>query len=423
MSLRILIVPEAISLAHVSRMLCVARAARQRGHDVHVASAPPYSDLFREADFEVQSLFSVPPDIALRAIRSGRILYTDDVLDRYVGDELKILRRARPDVVVGDLRLSLDISTEIADVPYVSVLNAYWTRYYAAPMPVPETMPLFRVLGRRLGRLLMPLVRPGILRSYARVFNRFRRRAGLPLRDNLFDVMASPHLTLLADAPQFAPCTGLPDHFRYVGPFLWEPDVPPPDWLDQVDEYRPTVYVPMGSTGTTDAFVLLLRELASAGLQVLATTCGQVPKSDVPEGCFVTELAPASALLRFASATVCHGGNGSIYQSLAHAVPVVCVPTFHDQELNAERVVSLGLGTRLSHRSLTPGRIREAVTQVLEDPAIGRRAVRFARTVRNWNAPQEALWSIEGHCLRKSMRDRRTMRHQPASRAAVAASR
>jgi UDP:flavonoid glycosyltransferase YjiC (YdhE family) len=423
MSLRILIVPEAISLAHVARMLRVAEAARERGHEVHIAAADLHSDLFREAGFEVRPLFSVPPKIALQAVRRGRILYTDDVLEQYVGDELKTLRNIRPDAVVGDLRLSLDISSEIAGVPYVSVLNAYWTNHYAAPTPVPETVPLFRFLGQRMGRGLMPLLRPRILRGYARVFNRMRRRIGLAPRGNLFDVMASPHLTLLADAPQFAPCSGLPDHFRYVGPFLWEPNIPPPTWLGRVDEYRPTVYVTMGSTGTPEAFVSLLRGLAEAGLQVLATTCGQIGESDAPEGCFVTDLAPASALLRFASVTVCHGGNGSIYQSLSHAVPVVCVPTFHDQEFNADRVVALGLGTRLSHRDLTPQRVRDAVMQVVEDPATARRAVRFSRIIRNWNAPQETLWSIEGHCLRTTMRERRaTPAHRP-EREQVAATR
>jgi UDP:flavonoid glycosyltransferase YjiC (YdhE family) len=399
-SLRILVMPDAISLAHVARALQIARAARRRGHSVHVASAGAYQGLFTEAGFAVESLFSVRREQALAAIRKGKTLYDDETLERYVKSDLEVLDRVRPDVVVGDLRLSLDISAEMTHIPYVAVLNAYWTHFYSAPVSAPRTFPLFRILGTRLATRLMPWVQPIMLRRYAKPFNRYRQKVGLAPRSDLFDVMCSRDLTLLADLPEFAPCANLPDHVCYAGPFLWEPAIEPPAWLDRVDPNQPTAYVTMGSTGTRELFAELLRRLTEAGIQVMATTCNQIDAADIPEGCFTAPMAPASRLLRLAHVTVCHGGNGSIYQSLSRGVPVVGVPTFHDQEFNMDRVEALGVGVRMDERS--PGAMAKAVEHVLTHSRFAGRAADLAESIATWDAPTEALWQIERLCAHPS---------------------
>jgi UDP:flavonoid glycosyltransferase YjiC (YdhE family) len=396
MGLRILIMPDAISLAHVARALQIARAARERGHAVRIASAEPYQNFLTDAGFEVEPVFSASREKALTAIRKGSTIYDKDTLSRYVESDLAVLGRGEPDVVVGDLRLSLDISAELTHTPYVSVLNAYWTHFYDAPMPAPRTFPLFRMLGPKLSGRMMPWIQPVILKHYARPFNRYRRRMGLEPRKDLFEVMRSRDLTLLADLPEFGPCAGLPDSVRYAGPFLWEPDIEPPAWLDQVDATRPTAYVTMGSTGTTELFVELLRRLSDAGVQVMTTTCNQVDASDIPDGCFATSIAPASRLLPLAGVTVCHGGNGSIYQSLSHGVPVVGAPTFHDQEFNMDRVEALGVGIRLDERS--PGAIADAVREVISNQSFAARAAEVAASIGTWDAPMEAVSQIERLC-------------------------
>jgi UDP:flavonoid glycosyltransferase YjiC (YdhE family) len=399
MALKILVIPDAISLAHVSRALQIARAARERGHAVRVASAEPYEELFLQAGFEVERVFSVPQSVALKAIRRGGILYTDEILRQYVESDIAALTRSDTDVVVGDLRLSLDISSELTGVPYVSVLNAYWTRHCAVPVALPETVPLLRYLGRKTAGKVLQVVQPLVLRRLAGVFNRFRRAHGLAARGNIFDVMASPYLTLLADLPEFVPSRDLPAQFHYIGPILWEPEVPEPDWLGDVAADVPTVYLTMGSTGQPEVFVRVLRDLAEAGLQVMVTTCDQISSDDLPPGCFVTRLARASALLAKASVTVCHGGNGTIYQSLSHGVPVVGVPTFHDQEFNMERVEALGLGVRVRERSLRAGDIVAAVQHILANADYARRAADLQRQVVGSAAPEAALWHIERRAL------------------------
>ncbi|MBK7082387.1 MAG: hypothetical protein IPH55_17230 [Betaproteobacteria bacterium] len=58
-------------------------------------------------------------------------------------------------------------------------------------------------------------------------------------------------------------------------------------------------------------------------------------------------LARGSSLLRHSHVVVCHGGSGTIYQAIAAGVPVIGIATFHDQEINLERVEAMHWGVAL----------------------------------------------------------------------------
>ena len=46
-----------------------------------------------------------------------------------MADDLELIRRIEPDVVVGDFRLSLAVSAPMAGVPYIALANAYWSPF------------------------------------------------------------------------------------------------------------------------------------------------------------------------------------------------------------------------------------------------------------------------------------------------------
>jgi UDP:flavonoid glycosyltransferase YjiC (YdhE family) len=74
-----------------------------------------------------------------------------------------------------------------------------------------------------------------------------------------------------------------------------------------------------------------------------------------------------------AAAVVAHGGSGTTLGALAAGLPLVLVPQFADQHVNAERVAAGGAGTVAE-----PGALRGAVEAVLADPSFTRAARRLA---------------------------------------------
>ncbi|MGH7140614.1 MAG: nucleotide disphospho-sugar-binding domain-containing protein [Pirellulales bacterium] len=362
---RVLVIGDSISLAHVGRAMVAARLLESAGCKVTFATGPTHQALARQEGFEPCEIDCVPPERAIAAIRRGSHIFDLETIDRYVAADLALIEDVAPDWIVADFRLSLNISCELARMPYWNILNGYMTHYYSAPQEPPQTFPLTRLLGLRLTRRFFPALKRQALRYYAYHFNRSRTRRGLKLAGDILQVMESPHGNLIADLPEFIPCANLPQHFRYIGPLIWEPNVPEPEWLDRLDAERPCVYATMGSTGEGGMFRRALDALAEAGYQVLTTTAGQV--EDLPRGVFAAKYAPGSALARRSVATVCHGGSLTIYQSLAEGVPVVAIPTFHDQETNAERLTASGLGAALHPRRWTAEDLVAAVGRAQQD--------------------------------------------------------
>lgn len=366
---RVLVIGDSISLAHVGRAMVAARLLQSAGCQVTFATGPAHQKLARQegfaADgFELQEIHCEPPEKAIAAIRRGSHIFDLETVERYVAADLELLEAVAPELVVADFRLSLNISCELARMPYWNILNGYMTHYYSAPQSPPQTFPLTRLLGQRLSRRFFPILKRQVLKYYASNFNRARKRRGLGHGGDMFDIMESPHANLIADLPEFIPCANLPPHFRYIGPLIWEPNVPEPEWLDRLDPKRRCVYVTMGSTGEGGVFRRVLAALVEADYQVLTTTAGQL--GDLPEGVFAAQFAPGSSLVRRSIATVCHGGSLTIYQSLREEVPVIAIPTFHDQEINAERLEATRLGTALLPQYWQDRDLKAAVRHVRE---------------------------------------------------------
>jgi UDP:flavonoid glycosyltransferase YjiC (YdhE family) len=91
--------------------------------------------------FPVERVWTIAPERFSRALARGSPIYDAASLDRYVEEDLRVIKRFRPDVIVGDFRISLGISARLAKVPYVNVTNAYWSPYAKIRHVVPEITP------------------------------------------------------------------------------------------------------------------------------------------------------------------------------------------------------------------------------------------------------------------------------------------
>jgi len=347
-----------------------------------------YLALAREAGFRVVPATTMDPDLVLRCSRAGRAnWWNGERLRAYVKADLEVFARERPDLVLGDFRLSLGTSCEHAGSPSAITLNAAWTNYSSARSRAPEHLAITRALGRPLATRLLPWIREGILRWDARPFRRLRRELGLSPGSNIWDAWRGD-LNLIVDTPEYGPTEHLPGNYHYIGPIVWEPDVEPPSWLAELDPDRPIVYVTMGSTGDPRFFDAAVDLFGHTELQVIMTTAGLARLPELPPNCRAVELAPGSRLMEVSDVVVCQGGNGTIYQALAHGVPIVGIPTMHDQEFNLDRVEALGVGIHLSELRFRPEDLRGAVRRTLEDESFRRNAAWHAERLRGFDAPR-----------------------------------
>jgi UDP:flavonoid glycosyltransferase YjiC (YdhE family) len=86
-----------------------------------------------------------------------------------------------------------------------------------------------------------------------------------------------------------------------------------------------------------------------------------------------------------------HGGSGTTFGALAAGVPLVVVPFFADQPVNAARVAAAGAALTVEPGGALAPRLRAALETVLGDPSYRRAASTIAGEMRAFPPVDEVL--------------------------------
>ena len=129
-----------------------------------------------------------------------------------------------------------------------------------------------------------------------------------------------------------------------------EAAAPLPDWWP--GDHRPLVYATFGTvlghmSTAVESMKVLLDAVGRLDARVLLTTGRAVEPAvlvSVPEHVHVEQWVEQASVLDEASVVVCHGGSGTTFGALAEGLPVVVVPMFADQAVNAGVVARAGAG-------------------------------------------------------------------------------
>ena len=179
---------------------------------------------------------------------------------------------------------------------------------------------------------------------------------------------------LAAPPPPPARCVGSVTGPRPGEEFPWS-------WLDGD---RPTVLISLG-TVTRDAGRRFLRAAAEAAVTLAAErrrAARRAPRAvlvappgtaddlaaTAPDDLLVRPRVPQLALLPHLSAVVCHAGNNTVCESLAHGLPLVVAPVRDDQPIIARQVERAGAGVRVPFARAGAREIATALASVLDDP-------------------------------------------------------
>ncbi len=363
--MHILFFSECVTLAHLARPLVLAGAAQRAGHRVTLARSDAYAAVAAHYDFTTEALSSISPRQFAAALASGSPLYDAATLDAYIADDLRIIERLKPDLVVGDFRLSLSVSARLAGVPYTTITNAYWSPYGNQRYTVPN-LPLTHFLPIPVADILFNAARPLAFRYHALALDRVRRRHGLPsLGLDLRRVYTDADRILYADTPGLFPLPGAPAQHRFIGPILWSPPGSTPPWWNQLPEDRPIVYATPGSSGHAGLLAQVIAALAPLPVSVIAASAGQRSALPHANNLFLADFLPGTEAARRASLVICNGGSPTCQQALAAGVPVLGIPTNLDQFLNMDPIVAAGAGQLLRADRVNPARLRETIDRLL----------------------------------------------------------
>ena len=364
---RILFIAEAVTLAHVARPAILATALDQSLYDVFFAVDPRYNNLFPELSEFRHDLWSIGSEQFLNTLARGERLYSPEVLERYVNDDLELIERLKPDLIVGDFRLSLSVSARLRNISYAAISNTYWTTHSNNTYAVPQ-LPMTGLLGIGLSQVLFNLSRPLVFAAHCIPLNRLRKKHGLAsLGHDLRAVYSDADHLWLADMTEYFPISSAAKNCHYLGPLPWSPRNKIPPWWHELDETLPIVYVSLGSSGQVSLLPIVLEALATLPLTVIAVTAGRTELTSIPDNAYISDFLPGDQAAERAALMICNGGSLSTYQAIQGGTPVLGIVGNLDQHLNMNYLASSGIGESLRSEHANVVHVREMVEKILAE--------------------------------------------------------
>lgn len=376
---RILFFAEAVTLAHVARPLVLAQGLPEADYEPILAVDGRYEKLYATSRVPRIAINSISTAQFAAALAKGKPIYSVKELEQYVQQDLEVIQSVRPDIVVGDMRLSLAVSTKLAGVPYLNLTNSYWSPYAQVRFPVPQ-IPLTRFVNIGTAQMLFDLVRPMVFSLHTRPLNRVLKNHQLPsLGNNLQRVYSNADHVLYADLPGLTAMAYLPDNHHFLGPILWEPDLPKPAWWDalcktsQVNgegshaQSSPIVYVNLGSSGPSNLLAMVLEGLKDLPVTVIAATAGKTHIANPPANAKIADFLPGLQACVLANLVICNGGSPSTQQAIAAGKPMLCLPSNLDQFLNTQGLIKAGVARQIRADRVSAATIKHQISQLLTD--------------------------------------------------------
>ena len=383
---RILFIGEAVSLAHVTRPLTLAQSLDREQYEIHFACDPRYESLISGSPhIQYRPIRSIPSRIFVNAADRGEFAYRKSDLEFYLKEELDLIKDVRPFFIVGDYRYTLSTSAELSRTLYAAIANIHWSPYsIIEPLTVSKIHGIYAKIKVELIYRLFPFL---YMRSLAHLNNIRNRYRLSPLKD-LSDLITRADYTLYADAPDWVHTMPLPSNHLFLGPILWSPDNPKPQWWETWNPNFPLIYVSLGSTGAVKRLPEIVTALARLSVNIVVTTAGRTVLRNMPPNVYVADYLPGTEVCKRASVVLCSGGSATAYQSLSEGAPVVGIWSNEDQYLTMSMIERAGAGLGCAARNANHQNIRQLVSTVLENSCYQDSSLKLAESFKRYDACQ-----------------------------------
>lgn len=387
------------TLGDLYPMLAIAVGLRQRGHHPVVATSEAYRSRVEARGIAFRPVRPDFPDTPEATLAMMARLMDERLGLQRVFTELVLpnLRHTYQDSVAAadgadllvshPLTLAIPLIAEQTGLPWVSAMVQPLGFFSVHDPPVLGMVPggarvqsrgpllhrlLFGMVGRETSRWLGP-------------WHALRQEIGLP-PSTANPVMAgkhSPSLVLGLFSPLFAPPQpDWPSQTIVSGfPFLDAPGEAglAPEVEAFLAEGPPPLLFTLGSAAVMDPgafYAQSARAAAALGQRAILLTGHEtrnVPAA-LPPGVLAVPYAPFSEIFPRVALVVHQGGIGTVGEALRAARPMVVVPFAHDQPDNARRATALGVARTIPRNRYTARTAARAIRELLDDPAVARRA-------------------------------------------------
>lgn len=391
MKKKILLVAEAVTLAHVCRILAVSKMLED-DFDLFIAFDEKYRHLLpKSLETKFFHLKCIDGGMFIERVNGFEFAYTADEIDRYVRDDLNLLDKVEPCCVIADFRISMAISARIKSIRYLSLTNGYWLDGYLGVAQLPLTKGIL-FLPEFLKRPVYSLAGPIILRVLSSPFNRIAKKYGVSKAiGNLRHVFTHSDHILLAEPENWLRVAEHATPVTYIGPLSWPLNLPDPEWWDDVDWSQKTLYVSVGSSGSLELIQLVLDATQDMKIQIVVSGVSSVEGKNHLGKIFCAHFIENAKALKHASVFISNGGSLSMVDALRYGKPTIGIASNFDQWQNIGTLKQHGVGTGFFISRLNVSELKQSIEHFLDPNRSVKSSLEHARTMFNSAPGKNAL--------------------------------
>jgi UDP:flavonoid glycosyltransferase YjiC (YdhE family) len=337
--MRFLLLPASNTLSHLAKCLALRDVLLARGHEVHLAVTRGRSAFLRRLGVPHELV----PDLqeADGAAAPTFAWFRPARFEGCVRAELALIRRLRPDRVLGVFRFTGAVAARLAGVPYDALVCGCMT---------PACDETLGFAPGEEGEALQAEALAFFRRAAAARVAPALARLGLPAATDAWELLLGDR-TFLWDTPEFQPLRPR-EGLLHVGPVTWSGWPTDGSALERLAALRPPLaVVALGTGGGHDRVAARLVELLLRLDFSVAVAGGGGAPGPAAAGARVAhfDFLPVEAALERAAVVACHGGQGIVLEALRQRVPLLVMPFQPEQAQNGRCLERLGCGLRLEH--------------------------------------------------------------------------
>lgn len=319
--------------------------------EILLLHADKYADFISKEGYHTFKCKSLDSAHIMKAVKKFDFSWINEKdLETVYHDQVRTIETLRPVAVLGDTSLTLKMAAEKTGITYISLMNGYMSKYYLYTRRISRIHPAYKLVIHLSGQILDIITQKGEALAFYRVhrpFKKIRLKNKLSKEIYYLDELEGD-INLICDLVELFPQKNLPANYMVISPLYYDTATGYTQILKKLDKNKKTIFVSMGSTGDWSK-VLFLNNLYFSKYNVIAAGSG----ADVLHAFHIirTAFIDVHEIFSVTDLVICHGGNGTIYQSLFYGIPLLCKTNHFEQEWNVQALEKLHAGKSLDDLS------------------------------------------------------------------------
>jgi UDP:flavonoid glycosyltransferase YjiC (YdhE family) len=385
-------------------------------YQIGLAAPETYSGLFKPTagDRYYMTTALTQKEFA-KCLWLGQPLFNEIHFSENIREDIKIISNFKPDLVVGDFRLSLAMSCRVLGVPYMNLTNFYWDPKFYQWWELPDSLITHLLPPQWVNRIFRKFFKT-LTKNHLNAYLKSCRDWGLSTFINethKTEEQSSEEMTLgefymQGDYKLFCDIKSLvPDFLNneknlVLGPMVWSPEIAQPNWWGEFLATRqlekPLVYLNLGSSGNHQILPKLIRALQKKSVDLIVGGL-EIKEKNI----WGAKYLPGLDICRMAQLMICNGGSPSTQQALACGIPVIGICNNLDQILNMHSLQKLNVGSVFRSDDLNFTKLADAVQSVLENSVQKENAKLLGLEISQWDLKKKWNEILEKNIFNKTV--------------------